>query len=438
MKTLAASALLVLAAGPATATDPFSLSLKGTIVETVGTASNARMNDTAAPASIKVGTMAELDGGTVSVLGKANLDDGISIALQSDVYGTASSLTRSANGTCGPAAVAGVAARSKCSSNVALKRAFMTIGSPAGSLILGEREDATYILHNTAPDVSPLARTGGGYYYYWVVAPASHRTLTQDNDSRYDDRSTKITYVSPAFHGLAAAASYVPSLSSLAGPGSPAPATSSDYGLSVPNGQINGPGYGGDAYGGGLYYSDSLYGIEVKGDATVVQASVTNLRLWQQGLQLSYAGFTFGCSSLLRDVPAKATINGITTDAAAATLAGAGTTAAAIAQAAVFAGNGYTVGLRYALGPYSISTALFHDNSKSLAALNGSGRSDSTDFYDLGAAYDLGTPLDGGPRVTLRAGIGYVSYKGSVANRAAPWANTNDGVAAVTGVKLDF
>jgi hypothetical protein len=40
--------------------------------------------------------------------------------------------------------------------------------------------------------------------------------------------------------------------------------------------------------------------------------------------------------------------------------------------------------------------------------------------------------------VTLRAGIGYVSYRGSVANAAAPWANNNDGLAGVTGVKLDF
>jgi outer membrane protein OmpU len=170
----------------------------------------------------------------------------------------------------------------------------------------------------------------------------------------------------------------------------------------------------------------------VKADATVVQANITNLRIWQQGVQLSYGGFTLGASSLIRDVPSSASVNGIYTNAAAAAIAGAGTTATAIARAAAYAGNTYTVGLSYATGPYSLSAAFFHDNTKSLAALNGSGRADSTDVYDFGAAYAAG------PGVTFRAGVGYVNYKGTVANAATPWTNNNDGVAALTGVKLDF
>jgi hypothetical protein len=441
-KLLACGAALLFGANSAQAADddPVSLSLKGTVVENIGYANNAKINASTAPSAIKVSKFAEQDDGTLSLLGKASFDEDIQVSLQGDLYGTASSLSRSVNGACGQASstIFSLTPTSKCASNATVKRAFATIGSPVGTLILGEREDATTIIHNSAPDVSPLARSGGGYFYYWVVAPANHRNFTQDNDSRYDDRSTKASYVTPAFNGFTAALTYIPNLSSSVGSGSPAPATASDYGLRLPNARINGADYGGDAYGGGLFYSDSLQGIGVKADATVVQADVTNLRIWQQGLQLSYAGFTLGGSSMIRDVPGNATINNITSNAAATALAGAGTTAAVIAQAAAFAGNGYTVGLRYALGPYSASTALFHDNSKSLAALNGSGRADSTDVYDLGAAYDMGVIFDGGPRATLRAGVGYVSYKGSVANAGASWANNNSGLVGVTGLKLDF
>jgi hypothetical protein len=436
-KLLGSSLLFVCGAVSAQAADgPIDLTLKGNVVLNFGYAGNYKLNEASAPSVVKVDKAAEQDDATLSVLAKANLGSDVSFALQTDFYGTASDLTRSADGGCGQNAPA--VASSKCASNIAVKRAFATIGSPYGSLILGDREDATYIIHNSAPDVSPLARSNGGYYYYWVVAPSNHRNLTQDNDSRYDDRSEKISYVSPTFDNLTAVFTYVPSLSSSVGSGSPAPATASDYGLYLPNGQVINADYGGDAYGGGMYYSDSLRGVGIKVDSTVLQANVANLRIWQQGVQLSYAGFTFGASSLVRDVPSNASINNTYSDFAASNLAGAGTTASAIARAAVFAGNSYTFGLRYALGPVSVSTSFFHDNSKSLAVLNGSGRSDNTDFYDLGAAYDMGAAFDGGPRVTFRAGVGYVSYSGSVANAASPWANNNDGLVVVTGAKLDF
>jgi len=434
--------LLAFGAGSAQAADDdmIKLSVKGSVIENIGYATNIKLNESSAPSSVKLSRLAEQDNGSLSILGKATLDKDVSLAMQGDLYGTASDLTRSVNGACDSnnSRVFTLTPTSRCTSNVTVKRAFATIGSPVGSLILGEREDATYIVHNSAPDVSPLARNGDGYFYYWVVAPANHRNLTVDDDSRYDDRSYKVSYVTPAFNGLTAVLTYVPNLSSSAGSGSPEPATPSDYGLRLPNGRVTGANYGGDAYGGGVFYSNAFRGIGVKADATVVQADVANLRIWQQGVRLTYAGFTVGASSLIRDVPGDATIGSIGSNAAAAALASAGTTAAAIAQAAVFAGNGYTLGLRYAIGPYSVSTAFFHDNSKSLAALNGSGRSDSTDVYDVGVADDMGTMFAGGPRLTLRAGIGYISYKGSVANAATPWANNNSGIVFVTGAKLDF
>jgi hypothetical protein len=431
---IAASAAAVAASGD---TDqPLSFSLKGNVVENLGYAANNKLDESGTPARQRVHDLAEQDDATLTALAKASFGSNVSLSLQGDLYGTASELTRSSQGACD--GVKPSAASSRCASNLFLRRAFATLSSPAGSLIVGQREDAIYILHNAVPDVSPLARSAGGYFQYWVVSPADHRSMTVDNDSRYDDRGVKISYISPPFRGVSGGLTYVPHLSSSTGSGSAVPATASDYGLVLPGGRVIGADYGGDAYGASLYYATSLEGVGIKADLGVLQASTANLQIWQQGIQVLYAGFTLAGSSIIRSVPANASINDLYSNQTAALLGGAGTTAAAVARAAVFAGNGYTIGLRYAIGPYSASVSYFHDNSKSLAALNGTGQADSTNFYDFGLAYDLGTPVSDGPRVTLRAGLGYVSYGGSVADRAKSWNNNNDGVVGVTGVRLDF
>lgn len=433
---LASSAFLAFSAVSAQAADPIKLELKGTMTESFGYTSNYTLNGSSTPDTAKTNKFYQQDDGTISVVGKTTLDNGITVAAQWDLYGYAGSQSRSVNGSCGKASsnFSAATSASKCAGNEMIKRAYVTIGTQVGSLIVGEREDATYILHTSAPDVSPLAPIGDGYFYYWVSSPSNHRTFTLDNDSRYDDRGNKITYVTPAFHGLAAAFTYVPSISSSAS-GSGTAVSSSDVVNYVGNGQINGADFGGDAYGGGLAYSDTIAGVGVKADATVVQASVANLRIYQQGMQLSYGGFTLGGSSLIRDVPDGATASVYTSSYNTTT--GVTTTSVsmvhdiATVRAAAYAGNTYTLGLSYTVGPYSLSAAFFHDNTKSVKALNGTGKADSTDVYDVGAAYAAG------PGVTLRAGIGYVDYRGSYIS-SVKYLNNNSGLAALSGVKLDF
>lgn len=436
-------AACALSVGSAEAAEPIKLSLGGTLVENFGYVENNGLNRSDAPSTTKVVKFHEQDDGTLMFKGSTTLDNGVRVSANIDIYATAGNPMRGVNNSCGKSAsvFTPAASTSTCAGNVAVKRAYAMIQSKYGALILGEREDATYIVHNSAPDVSPLSPIGDGYWYWWVVDPAQHRNLVADNDSWWDGRTNKITYVSPSFHGLAAAFTYIPSISTSNGSGSIVPATSSDAVTYVGNGSIIGANYGGDAYGGGLAYSDSIHGVAVKADATVVQANVANLRLWQQGLQVAYAGFTLGGSSLIRDVPHNATVTvpniagGVTnvyTNAVATLVGGPGATPAAVAQAAAYGGNTYTIGLSYAIGPYAVSAAFLHDNSKSLKSLNGTGQADSTDVYSFGAAYTAG------PGIILRAGVGYVDYRGSQANSAASWLNNNDGVIVVTGLKLDF
>ncbi len=437
---IAGAALLAFGVLPAQGAEPITLGLHGYEVANFGYVANYGQNSAASPAATKLAKFHEQDEGTLSIFGKTTLDNGINVAVQSDFYAYAGTQGRSVNSACGRAASAFTAAptASACAGNEFIKRVYVTVGTKAGSVILGEREDAAYIIHSSAPDVSPFQSVGDSYYSWWVIAPGNHRGLTLDNTSRYDDRGNKITYISPSFHGLSAAFTYVQSVSTSAGSGSTAPASSSDNSTYVGNGVINGSNYGGDAYAGGLAFADTLGGVAIKADSSILQTSFASMRVFSQGLQVAYGGFTLGGSSFIRDVPSDATFNGNDTSAAVARtlvtngLAADGSSPASFAQAAAYAGNLYTVGISYTTGPYSASLGFMHDNSKSIKALNGTGKADNTDVYQVGVAYAAG------PGVTFRVGAVYADYRGSVANSATPWNNVSSGIAGVSGIKLDF
>ena len=431
---LASTALVALGAVSAQAAEPIKLGLGGYIVENIGYSENNKFNSNASPASVKKVQFFNQDDMQLSITGSTKLDNGISVSVQVDMYGTATPPSRSINAACGKTNLLTGAANGAtyCSGNEVIKRSFATVSTAVGTLILGEREDATYIVHNSAPDVSPLGPIGDGYWYWWVSSPSQHRGLSLDNDSRYDDRGNKISYVTPAWNGLAAAFSYVPSISASANSGPGAPPASIDYANSANKGYINATDFGGDAFGGGLAYANTFGALSVKADATVVQANIANLTIYQGGLNLGYGGWVVGGSLLNRDVGSNESVNGAYTSTIAATLGGAGTTAAALAQAAAYAGNAMTAGISYTTGPLAFSGSYFHDNSKSLVGLNGTGRADSTEVYQFGAAYTAG------PGVIFRGGVTYVDYKGTQASAASPYLNNNDGIAVVTGLKLSF
>jgi len=431
---LASTALVALGAVSAQAAEPIKLSLGGYIVENIGYAENNKFNASTAPAATKKVQFWNQDDMTISVIGSTKLDNGISVSVQADLYGTATPPSRSINGACGKTNVltGAVNVATYCAGNEVIKRSYATVATAVGTLIVGEREDATYIVHNSAPDVSPLGPIGDGYWYWWVSSPSKHRGLSLDNDSRYDGRGNKISYVTPAWNGLAAAFSYVPSISLYQNSGPGAGPSSSDAANSVTTGYINGTDFGGDAFGGGLAYANTFGALSVKADATVVQANIANLTIYQGGINLGYGGFTVGGSILSRDAGSNESVNGVYTTAAASGIGGAGVTAAALAQALAYAGNAMTVGISYKTGPLAFSGAYFHDNSKSLVGFNGTGKADSTEVYQFGTAYTAG------PGVTFRGGVSYVNYKGSVLAAASPQNNNNDGIAVVTGLKLDF
>ncbi|HIJ61618.1 MAG TPA: porin [Rhodospirillaceae bacterium] len=433
---LASTALVAFGAVSAQAAEPIKLGLAGYVVENIGYAENNKINSAAAPATGKKVQFLNLDDMQISIVGSTKLDNGISVSVNYDLAATSTNQSSGVGGSCDRTNMltgAVYANVSTCGSVNSTKRSYATVSASVGTLIVGEREDATYIVHNSAPDVSALGPVGDGQWYWAVNDPANHRFYTADNSRRITGRSTnKITYVSPAWNGLAAAFTYVPSVDLATGSGPGAAPSSSDFANSLNKGQVNGTSYGGDGFGGGLAYNNTFGALSVKADATMIQANIANLTVWSGGLNLGYGGFVLGGSIFKRDVGSNESVNGATTVASASALGGAGVTPDALAKMAAYAGQTFTAGLSYTTGPLGFSGAYYHDQSASTSGLNRTGKADSTEVYQFGAAYTAG------PGVIFRGGVTYVNYKGDQLSTATPWVNNNDGIAVMTGLKFTF
>jgi len=435
---LASAALVAFGATAAQAADPVKLSIGGFATEFAGYAQN---ND-----GLNLVKFDQQDDVNINFVGSTKLDNGISVIVEVDTFGSQRNDTRNGNTNCGKAGngskvllasygTTGGGAATCDNSDV--KRSFVALAGGFGTAILGEREDVGYIVHNSAPSVGATGLQDG-YWWQWVASPVNHRAYTATNPSRYDDRTNKISYVTPAFYGLAAGVTYVPSISLGAGSGSTSLPSNQDNANFLNTGYVNGSDFGGDLYVGGLAYANKFGDVGVKADAGVGQANIANLRVYQGGTQVSYAGFTFGGSILNRQVPSggnTAALKNYTVDGTQV----AGTTylGNTIAKTAAYAGQSWDAGVSYATGPYSVSVGYFHDNSDSSSLLNGTGKADSTDVWELGVAYILG------PGVTLKGSLGDVQYKGDVVNTTAVngqtnYKDNNKGVLAVTAVKVDF
>lgn len=411
---LASTALIAFGAVSANAAEPIKLGLGGYMIENVGYANNSASEH-------KTSTDVQSDV-NINFVGSTKLDNGISVAVEVDTFGSQRNDSRNVNANCGK--TSNLPGGSVSCGNSDVKRSFATISGAFGALVVGEREDVGYIVHNSAPDVGPIGLQDGTWFQ-WIAPASNHRVYTATNASRYDDRTNKITYVTPSFYGLAAGFTYDPNIS-LSTSGHTTITSSSDFANYANAGSVNGTDFGGDLYVAGLAYANKFGDVSVKADAGVGQANIANLTVYQGGVSASYAGFTLGGSIFNRHVGDDAHVNGVNNNA--------------LAQTAAYAGQSWDAGLSYTTGPYAVSVGYFHDTSKdnqtTLAigsngvAGAGVGAADSTQVYSLGGAYTAG------PGVTFRAGVEYINYKDG--NDSQNSANQNKGIAAVTGVKVDF
>lgn len=422
-KVLLASAALLALGTAAQAAEPVKLSLGGYMIENFGYAHNTTL-----PGKTSTDVQSDVN---INFIGSTKLDNGLTIGVEVDTFGSQRQDSRNVNADCGKAASSNVLGTAgTCNGNSNTKRSFATVSGGFGTAIVGEREDVAYIVHNSAPDVGATGLADGSWFQ-WVASPTQHRLYNGTSSSRYDGRAQKISYVTPAFYGLAAAVSYVPSVSQ-GNAGHTTIQSSSDTANWAPLGMVNGADFGGDLYVGGFAYSNSFGDVKISADAGAGQANIANLTVYQGGLKVSYAGFTLGGSIfnrhveddahvVLGSVPSAGPLNGL----AAGTVLNNSLT-----KTAAYAGQSWDAGLSYTTGPYAVSLGYFHDSSKSDAALNGTGAADSTGVWSLAGAYTAG------PGVAFRAGLTRVEYSGE--NKVSNSATQGSGWAAVTGVKVDF
>lgn len=409
-KVLLASAALLALGTAAQAAEPVKLSIGGYAVQYVGYAQNSKdalfssaANQTANSATDHKVSFDTQDDVNINFVGSTKLDNGITVGVEVDTFGSQRLDSRTNN-----------------SGNANTKRSFVTVGSAYGTAIIGEREDALYIVHNSAPDVGATGLQDGSWFQ-WVADPTYHKTFNATTTSRYDDRGNKISYVTPSFYGLAAAASYAPDIGRTTAGGHTTVQSSYEYNgqtATTAHGLVNGTDFGsGDVYGAGVAFANTFGGVSIKADAGMAQANIANLQLFQGGLQVGYAGFTLGGSILNRHVADDSTLQ-------------PASGSNAFAKSAAYAGQSWDAGLAYTTGPYSVSVGYFHDSTKKYETDSNhkSFGADSTGVWSLGGKYVMG------PGVSLLASLAYVGYNSTSTNKG----DANHGVLGVTAVRVDF
>ena len=309
---------------------------------------------------------------------------------------------------------------------------YLFVQSPTmGQLIVGDENNAGYLLHVTAPDggisldfgdlcnirafevgagVSP---GGGGIFFDSPLCTTNLRLL--DNDSG------KFTYITPRFAGFQAGVSYIPQFQN-GGDNNSALKRSGIFDVnSTDSGQTRGINNG---WAGGLNFTDTFGGIGVQASAGFLWAdtgssgpgaspttaefftSNDDLVAFNGGAQFSYAGFSFGGGFLrVPQGPRPTTVTG------------------GVITNQKMNGTSWTVGGAYEFGPYKVGFGWMQGTNNKTSG----GGVDRLDQGMISGTYTLG------PGIRLVGGIMYYDWQEENQN-----SENRDGVGALTGLKLAF
>ena len=307
-------------------------------------------------------------------------------------------------------------------SNDIIDESYVWLAGGFGKVIVGSKNNGTYLIHNTAPDAAGNWNEGGiltgGFS---IVKPTAVNSITPGSGGGNttailtDGDSEGITYVSPTFYGFTFGASYKPNSVEDT-------RASQQLNAAVTTSATSTTPTASEIFGAGVLYANTFGGVGVKADAgwaayeaetygaTVLSGGVggrsgkVGVNEYSTGLNLSYAGFTLGGS--YRQVLADTDLT-----AGLATLD--------------LSGKAWDVGLQYASGPYAVSLAYFQ--SKVEGATNNS-QDDKIEFYQLSGKYNLGAGVD------ALASVGYANFQ----DETKTVQTENKGWVAMTGLSLAF
>jgi predicted porin len=369
-----------------------------------GVATEQDLKTRAAPggprATQPTNTVTQKHNSEVCVIGQTTLDNGLTIGVNVQIEANTSSDQ--------------------------IDESYLFLQSPtAGQLIVGDENNAGYLLHVTAPDggisldsgdllLSRMFETGSipTAQGTTTTTPTLDTPLGTTNLRLLDNDSGKFSYITPRFAGFQAGVSYIPNFQGGGGDNNSALKRSGTGDLV--NGSAN-PGRSSGINNGvspGINYTENFGGFGVQASAgalwadsgsftATAPAAVTghskNLEAYNAGLQLSFAGFSFGGAYLT--VPQ--------------------------GQGPQFKLNGqsWTVGAAYEFGPYKVGL----DYMKGTNNGTSGGGSSRLDQGVVSGTYTLG------PGIRLVGGVFY--YDWNAENGISQ--NTN-GVGGATGLKIAF
>jgi hypothetical protein len=271
-----------------------------------------------------------------------------------------------------------------------IDESFVTVEAGFGKLIVGTTGNADKYLHVSAPDVG--LGLSDGDYGYWIASPAnwtSFREFTTTWGDR-DDHAEKVMYFTPVFHGLTGGISYTPSVNTEDNRGAVVLSNGSPH-----NGLSLGLGYARELGDWTVAASAGYYHADVKGFSASQEFSA--------GLKIGYGAWTVGGSFRHSEEDDRLT-------------SGTGVTTAGD-------GNAWDVGISYTTGPLGLSVGYMMSDAEAGVGNN----------YDVMRLWQASANYALGAGVALVGSIMYVDYKG-----AADTTARNDGVAAVSGIRLTF
>ena len=282
-----------------------------------------------------------------------------------------------------------------------------------GRIIVGDENNAGYLLHVTAPDGGISIDSGdmiSDTFWADTYGGSSFNTSLATTNLRFNDNdSGKFTYISPRFAGFQLGASYIPQFEP--GGGDDNDPIYKSRGTNTDDKETQNEGY---AVGANFKEDFGGFGVQASLGYLGANTSDNPLSAANGGAQFSFAGFTvggayvkaFGGSRTLND-------NG--------------------QEITEFDGDGWTAGGAYEIGPYKIGITYQRGvNSGFKGADGGDVRLDQA---------NLGGPYQFGPGIRLVGG--FFAYDSDAQNPGCVTADCgagydNDGWGFASGIKLGF
>jgi outer membrane protein OmpU len=305
---------------------------------------------------------------------------------------------------------------------------YLFLQSPTlGQLIIGDENNAGYLLHVTAPDGGisldsgdlcnlRAFETGTGTQqagYGGLGANLFDSPTCTTNLRINDNDSGKFTYITPRFAGFQAGVSYIPTLESGGDNNSALTAVGTGD-----NGRNSGLSNG---VAGGINFTETFdgFGVQASGGAMWAESfsggangSNANLLAYNAGAQFSFAGVSVGGGWLWVPQGQRQTIS-------AAQSAGTGQPVGSPIRSN---GMSWTAGAAYEFGPYKVGLDyMYGENNKTTG-----GGKDRLEQGIVSGTYTMG------PGIRLVGGVFYYDWEEE--NKLSK----NNGIGGLTGLKLAF